>query len=577
MPLPQVTEKGVNDQIIATVESQIGQTIPLLGKAFARVMAAAFAGLIVLLYKYNNYTFLQMFVATASNIATTVNGQTVIPLQAWGVLVGAGRPVAAIAAELDLTVTVTNPTAAVIDAGTQFVSGDNGVTYLSTAPVSILGTSITIPVVAAGDQSNNAGTGTIGNLDPGAVVSFVTTPVGVLQAAVVDVQTVTAADAETDAAYRQRVIDRFQKRAQGGALVDYELWGEETAGIINEYPYAWTCPGGVEVYAEATVASSGNPDGFPTQAQLDAVADSINLDLNGRATRRQVNAFLVTNSITRKGFTVTVVGLEADDSGSVMAEVETALDSHFKTFEPFIGGVSVIRRDRVTQASVAGVVSAVITAAGGTFVDVLLSTGQVVEQVFAGRTLAGDDDAEEDGGIMAVGGASVTMGGAAHLVGFRIPNVSIPAGSVVQSATLELSATALNNTYSEFSIHGEASATPAAYTAAANDISDRDQTVAAVPWIPPGWAAASLQTTPDLTAVVQEVVDLAGWATNNAMAFIITGTDDSDREVDTFEAGPSLSPLLTVAFQLEVPTLEATTAYTLGRGEKARLDSVVYS
>jgi len=550
MPLPQVTEKGVNDQIIATVESQIGQTIPLLGKAFARVMAAAFAGLIVLLYKYNNYTFLQMFVATASNIATTVNGQTVIPLQAWGVLVGAGRPVAAIAAELDLTVTVTNPTAAVIDAGTQFVSGDNGVTYLSTAPVSILGTSITIPVVAAGDQSNNAGTGTIGNLDPGAVVSFVTTPVGVLQAAVVDVQTVTAADAETDAAYRQRVIDRFQKRAQGGALVDYELWGEETAGIINVYPYAWTCPGGVEVYAEATVASSGNPDGFPTQAQLDAVADSINLDLNGRATRRQVNAFLVTNSITRKGFTVTVVGLEADDSGSVMAEVETALDSHFKTFEPFIGGVSVIRRDRVTQASVAGVVSAVITAAGGTFVDVLLSTGQVVEQVFAGRTLAGDDDAEEDGGIMAVGGASVT---------------------------LELSATALNNTYSEFSIHGEASATPAAYTAAANDISDRDQTVAAVPWIPPGWAAASLQTTPDLTAVVQEVVDLAGWATNNAMAFIITGTDDSDREVDTFEAGPSLSPLLTVAFQLEVPTLEATTAYTLGRGEKARLDSVVYS
>ena len=194
--------------------------------------------------------------------------------------------------------------------------------------------------------------------------------------AFVDSQVVTGANAEATEVYRQRILDRFQKRPQGGAYSDYEIWGEEVAGIINVYPYTSTNPGQVDVYCEATVASSGSADGIPTGAQLQAVLDSIFLDLTGLASRRPANALANTFAITRTGFTVEITGLSTVNPASVQASITTGIEEYFLDREPFINGLSILpRRDRITESAIAGVVEDIVSAAGGVFTSLVVKEG----------------------------------------------------------------------------------------------------------------------------------------------------------------------------------------------------------
>jgi len=47
--------------------------------------------------------------------------------------------------------------------------------------------------------------------------------------------------------------------------------------------------------------------------------------------------------------------------------------------------------------------------------------------------------------------------------------------------------------------------------------------------------------------VIQQVVDRPGWASGNAMAFIITGS--GHRTADAFEGGAANAPLLHIEYQ----------------------------
>ncbi|MCH9837703.1 baseplate J/gp47 family protein [bacterium] len=367
MSLDTPTTQELSDNIVAQLEASLNQTIPLLPKAFLRVLAKTLAGVFILLYKYGGFMFQQLFVRTASTSATVVNGVSIVPLVEWGRQIGAGDPAAAVPAELSVQVTVENQTGS-LPASTQLVGPDNGVTYVTLASVLLDSATKTVTVKAVADQAGGGGAGAVGNLDPGAVVSFANPLANVSRNAVVLSQTVTGADGESWANYRQRVLDRFQKRPQGGAYADYEGWGEEPAGIVNVYPYTSDCPGQVDVYAEATPASSGSPDGIPTTAQLQAVLDSIELDDGGLASRRPANGLANAFPITRTAFVVTVTALEVTDLAQVQADVTAAVQEYFLGRGPYIPGLSVPpRTDRITVPGVDGVVDDIVSAAGGIF------------------------------------------------------------------------------------------------------------------------------------------------------------------------------------------------------------------
>jgi len=375
MSLTTPTTKQISDNIIAQLEASFNQTIPLLQKAFFRVLAKVLAGVFILLYKYGGYSFLQMFVQTASDTDTNVLGVTVNPLKFWGRLIGVGEPVAATNAELLIDITVENQVGT-LPSGTQLINADNGVTYLTIASVALSAATVQATILAVSDQVDGGGAGVIGNLDPGAIVSFANPLANVARNAAVNTQTVTGANAESTDAYRQRVIDRFQKRPQGGAYSDYETWGEEVAGIINIYPYTSTNPGQVDIYVEATAASSGSTDGIPTAAQLQAVLDSIKLDNSGLASRRPANALANAFGITRTGFTVEITGLVVDNLATVQADVTAAITEYFLDREPFINGLSIPpRRDRITESAIAGTTEDIVSAAGGIFTSLVVKEG----------------------------------------------------------------------------------------------------------------------------------------------------------------------------------------------------------
>jgi len=369
MALTTPTTAEINTLIIAQLEATLNQTIPLLPKSFLRVLAKVIAAVFTLLYKYGGFIFLQLFVQTATIKTSTVAGTPISPLTLWGELIGVGPRAAATNAQLLIEITVDNQTGT-LPANTQLIGDPNGVTYLTLTAVTLDAPTKQVEVLAVSDQSGGSGAGTIGNLDAGQTLSFANPLPNVARQAAVVSQTITAANEEDVEVYRQRILDRFQKPPQGGAYSDYEIWGEEVQGIINVYPYTSDCPGQVDVYAEATPASSGSLDGIPTLAQLQDVQDSIQLDQNGLASRRPAGALVNVYAITRVGFDVTVSGIaDTPDVAQTQVDVETALNEYFVAREPFIPGLSVPpRRDRVTETEVGGIVADIVSAGGGIFV-----------------------------------------------------------------------------------------------------------------------------------------------------------------------------------------------------------------
>lgn len=366
---PSTQEIATN--IVAQIELAISQTIPFLPKSFTHVLAKALAAVHVLLFKYSGWIWQQQFVRLASIDETVINGKVVRPLVEWGRLVGVGDPLAATRAEHVITVNVTNQVGD-IPAGSQVLFPATGVLYLTNAAVALSAATVQVSITAYSDQQGGGGEGSIGNLQPGDIVEFANPLPNIARKATVLSQTVTAADAEQTETYRGRIFRRFQRRPQGGAYADYQEWAEGVPGILAAYPYKGA-PGEVDVYVEASVESSGSPDGIPTPAQLTAVAEAIDLDLEGLASRRPVNAGVNVLGIARQTFDVLVTGLAAPDLTAAIDTITESVDDYLRSREPYIEGLSVLPRlDRITLSAVSGIVDEAASSTGGSIATVAL-------------------------------------------------------------------------------------------------------------------------------------------------------------------------------------------------------------
>lgn len=376
MPSPVTpTTQQIATNIVAQLEAALSQTIPLLPKAFSRVLAKVLAGVFVVLYKYAGFSLLQMFVQYASFEETEVNGVIIRPLVEWGRLIGVGDPNAAEQAELEIEVTVLNQTGS-LAGGSQLLYAPTGVVYLTVAAVPLNAATVTVIARASSDQDGGDGAGVIGNLEVGQVLQFAQPIAAVATNAEVTGSNVVGAEGETEEAYRSRVIRRFQRRPQGGAYADYDAWGGDVEGVRKVFPYTGD-PGEVDVYVEATI--DVDPDGIPPAPLLDDVEDAINFDPDeapppsGLANRRPANAAVNVLPITRTAFDVDIAGFIAEDGPTVLAAIELGLDEFLRSREPFIVGLSALPRlDRVTQGAVAGVVNEIAEANAASVAQVTL-------------------------------------------------------------------------------------------------------------------------------------------------------------------------------------------------------------
>ncbi len=141
-------------------------------------------------------------------------------------------------------------------------------------------------------------------------------------------------------------------------------------------------------------------------------------------------------------------------------------------------------------------------------------------------------------------------------IGLRFEDVRIPQGQGIKSAVLEFVPVEDGSGAVKLEIKGQNSDDSPAFAETNNNISSRPTTLNSVQWNAPAgeWREGIAQTSPDLTAIVQEIVDRPGWCGGNALTFVISDqVSGGPRNTASFDGDPSLAPLLRIDFDTTRP------------------------
>ncbi len=160
------------------------------------------------------------------------------------------------------------------------------------------------------------------------------------------------------------------------------------------------------------------------------------------------------------------------------------------------------------------------------------STGGGTTTTIESQITHGYDDAEEKpDGSVSRGSSDLELvnDGSDQLVGLNFGAVSVPQGATIVNAYVQFTAKDGNSSVPGIkTIRGEASDSAPAFRGTKGDLSGRTQTAASVSWNPPNWNIANeispAQRTPNLSTIVQEIIDRAGWSSGNRMVFLIEGS-----------------------------------------------------
>ena len=132
--------------------------------------------------------------------------------------------------------------------------------------------------------------------------------------------------------------------------------------------------------------------------------------------------------------------------------------------------------------------------------------------------------------------------------GMRFTNVHIPKGAVITSAYLTLVAYSSRTASGSVKIKGEASDNAATFTTA-SDFYARSRTSQYVNWSLPSTSAGTSYDTPDISNIIQEIVNRPGWSPGNALVIFIERDVLGDyREWYSYDGSAGNAPRLTVTF-----------------------------
>jgi hypothetical protein len=129
-------------------------------------------------------------------------------------------------------------------------------------------------------------------------------------------------------------------------------------------------------------------------------------------------------------------------------------------------------------------------------------------------------------------------------VGLRFAGVGVPRGASIVTAYVQFEVDEVSTAAASLAVQGQAADNPGTFTSPTGNVSARPRTSASVAWSPPAWPTTPVagpdQRTPDLSAVVQEIVNRPGWATANALVILVTGAGRRTAEAFDGTAAPIL-------------------------------------
>ena len=132
-------------------------------------------------------------------------------------------------------------------------------------------------------------------------------------------------------------------------------------------------------------------------------------------------------------------------------------------------------------------------------------------------------------------------------VGLRFQSVGVPPSSVVLRSWLQLTADEVRNETSKFTICAEAVGDARPFSSTSRNISGRQPTNNCVLWsqVRP-WSENDIEKSPDISAVIQEVLDGAGWKKDAALVLLISG--EGKRTSRSFDGSKDEAALLHIEF-----------------------------
>ncbi|MFT2091600.1 PilC/PilY family type IV pilus protein [Paraglaciecola sp. 2405UD69-4] len=138
-------------------------------------------------------------------------------------------------------------------------------------------------------------------------------------------------------------------------------------------------------------------------------------------------------------------------------------------------------------------------------------------------------------------------------VGLRYQELNIPAGATITNAYIRFNSENFDSSATNLTFSGELTGNSTTFSSTNNDISDRPKTSNSVLWETDNDWPLSGETisTPDLSSVIQEIVDQSSWCGGNSLNIIIEGeglTSSSARLSTAFEEGNGLGPQLVVVY-----------------------------
>lgn len=151
--------------------------------------------------------------------------------------------------------------------------------------------------------------------------------------------------------------------------------------------------------------------------------------------------------------------------------------------------------------------------------------------------------------------------------GIRFRNIPIPQGSVINSAYIEYRAYNAGTGTNTITFRTENVDDAAIFTSASNSVSSRSLLMtASVDWTLSDWGGGSIKQSPDLSSIIQPIINRAGWAGGNSMVFVTESDYSGSHVVYSYDGsqyyghGNTYSPKLVIDYTWTPPGNQTPTA-----------------
>ncbi|CDE59218.1 putative bacteriophage tail protein GP47 Mu-like protein [Fusobacterium sp. CAG:439] len=376
-------QAGIISDYTTRIKRETGIDAPLLPKAVVRSLAWSVAGVASMQQNYLAWVYLQIHPKTCSFPV----------LKMWGSLLGVEYKTGA---KTTLQVEIINVTAASVISGTLWKSPKNGVVYSSLSTVSPIGGTAVLSVEAKTS-------GPAGNLNPGEELDITNPYEGIPDKAVVKSVLVTGSTDEEIEDYRNRVLIAFKRKAQGGSLVDYFLWGTKVSGIRDVFPYVLES-GTIVLYLVAdgsgkdrTPSGSVTPNPFPEweNGNMKVISGSglfyqAAMAINGtedmKNTRRPAGAVVELREPNYTGYRIEITELSSA-TNEINTKIKDAVISYLDTKKPNILALGYTKQDAtINSGKLNAAVQNAIDTDGGTYTSFVLknSAGEIINEDILG-------------------------------------------------------------------------------------------------------------------------------------------------------------------------------------------------